>query len=65
MGAVTKVDPVFAIGRRVPVVEGNALEAIKAAYNDITLAYSRAGREPALVVVTVYATQKGGQHGVA
>lgn len=58
MGAVTKVDPVFAIGRQVPVADGNALEAIKAAYNDIMVAYSRAGREPALVVVTVYAKPK-------
>lgn len=57
---MTKVDNSFAIGRSVPV-QDNAIDAVKAAYNDVAKAFQAAGRVPALVVVTVYAApqQKG------
>lgn len=54
---MTKVDQSFAIGRSVPVVQGDPVAAVRTAYNEIAAAFQAAGREPALVVVTVYATQ--------
>ena len=57
---MTKVDHSFAIGRTVPVQNGDALAAVKAAYNEVAQACQNAGRAPALVVVTVYATPPKG-----
>jgi hypothetical protein len=54
---MTKVDQTYAIGRSVPV-QGDPITAVKAAYNDIAKAFQAGGREPALVVLTVYAKPK-------
>lgn len=58
---MTKVDHSFAIGRSVAVKDSDAITAVKAAYNEVAQAFQAAAREPALVVVTVYAApqQKG------
>lgn len=58
---MTKVDHSFAIGRSVAVKDIDAITAVKAAYNEVAQAFQTAAREPALVVVTVYAApqQKG------
>ncbi len=54
---MTKVDQTYAIGRSVPV-QDDPITAVKAAYNEIAKAFQTGGREPALVVVTVYAKPK-------
>jgi len=50
-----KVDRHFCIAFTAPVVDDDALAAVKSAYNAVAQGFQTAGRQPALVEVRVYA----------
>lgn len=56
-----KVDRTFQLAYTAPVANGDALAAVKSAYNAVAQAFTTAGREPALVEVRVYAKPKDTQ----
>ena len=60
---MSKVDRSFSVAFSAPVVDGDALTAVKAAYNAVAQAFQQAGREPQLVEVRVYAKPKGQDNG--